>query len=871
MEKSSPEWVRFAPALPEVELIQAPEFTPTLVVSIGATANETLKHLVQYLRISYGSSQLPNLELLQIDVVPERNQTMISTRETHQLDQNRIQLLPNVSLFEKNVYRPSSRHIRWWWYENAMVQSIRAVGRLAIIEDLIQGIDNSILWSTLKRCLPSPHSNLWVIASAADTVGACMAFDIALLAHEASEKKVSKTSLLLLLQDVNTGTEVDKSDRDARVYATLEEVDRLGQNQRTHFYYSLAPNQANLRFSIQQSIFDEIFVSNTHPTLHVNSGLPSPILETLAHFLLAMSMKIPNHNIRDWLQKKARTNPKNTEVYALGAFSVQLPINELIQVIKNRIVFELINNYRKRLMGDSNVVITRQGVLSWLAGKGFAAPRSQLLSEITNAIQDSSHRIIPIEVSNTVSMFNYCLIQRIAAILNGEDSEYAASTGRLELAIQFVEVLSDLFAIAESRLVGTNKNTVQDCIRKLDDLIADLKKWRTAFRRSGLLRISENRMSDARKGYREKCTNDRANNSILSEFDEERIYDKYFSHPSSKESILRKAMKSVGWYWKDDDKRGDNKLCFAITKSPHLPGTCLDMDKDNSLETILDNLEEFVGNYTNMISCRLTLHEAMISEDKKTDNVVEKLERYSQLSVSFDPFHVVESNSEISEGLFLVTGDREAGEILEKHIEGSRIVPAPNYSNALLLRINTGIPVTSLKAYSDLEYSYIPTDPSLHVFEPECIVSIVRQKLSVAKVKASLNFPPNFRSILHDGELVEIFVRAAVVGVISDTGADKIELYWNDHTKHELSISGSWEDALRKFTLEWPGKETSPVGMMNRGKFIKHVDMKCRLIDWGEACDAFTTQTIQQLKESDNLSNKRMGWVFDALVDMLTN
>jgi len=875
MSSALPEWLSTAQANPlhphSTKYLSG--FLPTMIVSIGPSARVVLEQIAARLKLMAGTLQFPGMALLAVDVIPKAGHTPPSPQRGKLLPEQYVLLTPDLANIESNILDPMFRHVRWWWQGNTPNYYGRAIARLGVVSDLLKGFSGSILMKQLRRGLTQPSTKVWVIASAADIVGASMMYDVAMLARNAGGGNISRLSLVLLLQDASTGKEVDHTDREARTFASLIELERLGRNDTVHLHYSAV--DAELRFQYHQALFDDIFLVNANPHLTSTVGQPNPVLATTADTLFTLLSPGVNRSLFDWLLPR---QPMGEEVLvtALGAYSFRLPRQALLQVLKARLVHKMIASLREKLSGDSTLTPSRKHVLAWLNGQGISAPVDTLLAGIAKAVGDPLFQAGSPNTFDTLRNLATSLPPKLAAILNGEDLEFQDFAGRLGMARRFVEELDAVMEIALRKFNGQPLVTIQKCRQLVRNILDDLKAWQNVWGLSGILAISNELYKEAQGRFSNECGRKSAHISVIDENAEEDHFTNYFSVSNAlHEPILQKMPAYTGWHWIYDEKYSHDKVAFSMA----LPAGQVWLDCRNP-EEILRSLEKLVDSFLGIITTSVTLAKEL-NKIKNQSNTryqqsINDLKLKSMISVEFDPFKadaiLGPSIRKIREATFLISGDSAAKDLLYESLDKApQKCDALDDETATLLQVTTQIPLRSLKLYEATEASYVPTDSILHVFESECLMNRARQQRALARQKKPLLFEPASRVIFQDGELVELFARALALRKIHKK---KGRILYELEPGRDVTLAdpADWVKAMQTFTLVWPDQDASPFGPGQRKRNIDALEREiyAHRTEWGRLCAEVRKGILEAMKASERTKEQELAWVLEAVLAELS-
>lgn len=866
----TPRWVQHMPDLNLPSNPTIPDVVPTLLIGIGPTARQVLQQLAKHLKDLYGRIDLPGIRLLQIELeVPGALAPNLVGGEI--LSEAYVQKIsPRMDSVEKNIKSPGLRHIRWW-YSAGLDMTHRPLGRIALINDVLGGLEQSRVYSSLHRILANESiGKMYVIASAADSFGSCIAFDMALLAKIASDNRLERSSLVLFMNDVRTGLDGDQYDREARTLASLDELDRLQHNRYVHFNYNLTSAHATLRRNLNNSIFDKVLVVHGSLSQPNMLGNADPVISATANVMLAMLNQRTETPVSRWVGGGERVD-NTTLVTLMTASAFHIPLRLMTEVLRWRMVEHLVQSWRHQLMGNPNTSFSLKDAFAWLSGKRGSNPlNNEFLRWLADVQQ--GERVFMYEAStvhNASSIFSRALIEQVARLLNNEDPLFQVSSGCLLFAIEFVEQVTNSLRLGQKHIerTGTLSQTgpvLQAMIQTADVAMRQLNEWQKLFRSSGLAEIIDERLNEVRDKLTDWGRDADWKQQVWSEDSEELFFKPLKLHEMGKPSATERAMQLTGWIISQDEFDRP-QLCFAVY--PPKFGIFTGRERD----MLLQALDKLAGYFIQGPEKRMSIAAILESSHEIAETVSAQLTGYGRHAIEsqYDIVEAAKRVAAVPETSFLITGDARAGQLLAqgRSNQFGEILASGDRETVLWLRLRNNVPLAALTTYQTLRSERAGNDSHQHVFEAESLAARATRKLASQKFsKDGLDFDAEFRSILHDGQLLELFARAAILGWIRLDESGQIVLEWEEVTE-VLSVTGSWEQALRCFCLDWPANKKLPGPLKNA--LIDAIDRASEQdLEWPKNCESFMKDVIMPMKGS---SYRRVAWILDVIITDISN
>lgn len=846
---SSPRWLRTMPSLVFAKGTFETPFASTLLIGIGPTARYVTERITKRFQEVYGVENLTQLSLLQIDLAGG------SASRSDTITKSSVSLVPQLDLVERNIKSSQLRNMRWW-YAPDLDEKKRPFGRFSLFADLQEGLDQSRLFTAMQNLISQRHpARLWIITSAADAFGSCVAFDVALLAQAASQTQFSRSTLLLSLQGMHASAGMEYGEREPRILASLDELDRLQRNEHMHFNYSLASQDARLRCSVEQGIFDQILLVNSTMT-SLRPSKTDPLLDATADMVLSTL----NSDVCDKInQAVGNSNRDNnmTLVTLLRSAAMNLPITGMNEVLKWRVADSLIKTWRSRLIEDSNQQLTLQDAAEWVAGRrGNSPPRNGFLRACIAQYNRLDVAAFDPASRNTAAQdLKDALAGQILNILNGEKDEFHASHGRLQLAIDFVERVSNLLKKLKNLTftppIPDSGNLFSAMSDACEIYSRQLNDWRRLFQLSGLPSKIGKFMDESRQNLEQSLDHSEWNRRLWSTQVEQSYFNHLLESNSGQSSLLDLALSVTGWTL--ESVPGESaRLSFAVY--PYQAEGRFGVFQSDEQEKIISALTALGSCITQGHAKSITLASIIRDSpgvlDMIADEMRRSLEPAANEPVEYDTFKATGLGTKVRDDLIIVgPDDLSSLEILSEQLPGAarQVILGSDPETIVCFRLRSNVPLHTMTYYSHLREEVGLTN-DLHgqyAFEAENLVfmaNLLGQKIDPSDVA--------FRQLLHDGELVELFTRAAVLGMICVNQTGQIALDWEGQN---YILSGAlWQEALLRFAVEWPGKrEHWFFGTPAKRRFVERINAESKSGEtWSEKCRQFSKQILEPMKFS---------------------
>jgi len=845
LPSSNPRWVRAMPSLVFPGGASNAPLASTLLIGIGPTARFVTERITRRFQEVYGVDKLTQLSLLQIDLAGGR----ASRSDT--ITRSSVSLVPQLELVERNIKSSQLRNMRWWCAPD-LDEKKRPYGRLALFADVQEGLDQSRLFTAMQNLISQRRpARLWIIASAADAFGSCVAFDVALLAQAANPTQFSKSTLLLLLQGVRASAGMEHGEREPRILASLDELDRLQRNQHMHFNYSLASEDARLRRPVEQGIFDQVLLVNS-VTTSLRQDKRDPLLDATADMVLSTLNQEVQDKFNQTVGNSGRAN-NMTLVTLLRSAVMNVPINGMTSVLKWRVAEYLVKSWRSRLIEDGNQQLTLQDAAEWLSGRrGNSPPRNGFLRACVAQYNHLDAATFDPASRNVAAQdLEDALAGQVLSILNGEEDVFQAPHGRLQLAIDFVERVSNLLKKLQ-KLPSTSPSSDSGHVfsamsEACDTFSRQLNDWRRLFQLSGLPSKIGKFMDESRRSLEQSLDFTEWNRRLWSTQLEQRHFNHLSESNPGQSSLLDMAMSVTGWTL--ESVPGESaRLSFAVY--PYRAGDKFGVFRSDEQERIISALAELGSHITQGQAKSITLASIFRDSPGVLDGIADEMRRSLEPSVNepveYDTFKATGLGAKARDDLLIVGPDDLSLEILSEQLPGAarQVIHGSDPETIVCFRLRSNVPLHTMTYYTNLREEVAPTTDlyGQYAFEAENLVfraNLLGQKIDPEDV--------SFRQVFHDGELVELFTRAAVLGLISVNPKGQITLDWEGQ-EHILSES-LWLDALRQFAVEWPRKREHWLPAKRR--FVERINADSKSGEtWSTKCRQFTAQILEPMKLS---------------------
>lgn len=364
------EWLQNAESLAGEEPRVSPAWLrerPVLFIGLGFAGEQVLSHVVNYLRGRCGedwAEQAPHVRLLQIDV-SEREGAELELVQTTQ-GYSKV----TVGLGSQRRRR-LTRHkgMQWITDEQVARPTGRALGRLALFANLIEGKNQSRLWSALVNTVGDLMDlSVYVVADGfSDEVSGIIA-DTAHLLKASRQGQISRIALCLTLQNAKWPDRLTSGRRNERVFATIRELQRLQRKSPVVWNYAPGLGQAELddTHSWAGPLFDEIlfFDGLGEGTYDISRLSPKDaLLPSIAGCLISLLDRETSERFYEFWQNEVSVPmrqgrvPWEFVVGSMGSYALRLPIEEMRRIVEARIVHKLLFDRLTGLIGFEDLTL----------------------------------------------------------------------------------------------------------------------------------------------------------------------------------------------------------------------------------------------------------------------------------------------------------------------------------------------------------------------------------------------------------------------------------------------------------------------------------------------------------------------------------
>jgi uncharacterized protein YegL len=358
-EKAFHEWLSRAKSLqPEWADPTRLRERPAFFIGLGYAGEKVLTHLANYLRARWGEPWPSRVQLLHIDVTEEEEEAPPTTG------------LPSVRLYIDKRRReklPFGRHIGLDWFNPRYIgKPGRALGRLALFADLIEGKFQSRLWRTLEAELGDLKDiSVYIIADAFSDEASGMIADVAHLVRELGQGQVTMVTLCLAAQHARWPDELSDMRRNERTFATLRELQRLQRKTPVRFPYAPGLGQPELDATSEVPLFDELVIfdgwGEETPDGYRHDisqwRAEDALLATMAECMIALLDPQISHKFYEHWTEQASLSvrlgkvPSEKVAGAMGSYTIRFPIEEMRRVLEARLVHRLLFDREMGLIG----------------------------------------------------------------------------------------------------------------------------------------------------------------------------------------------------------------------------------------------------------------------------------------------------------------------------------------------------------------------------------------------------------------------------------------------------------------------------------------------------------------------------------------
>jgi uncharacterized protein YegL len=868
----------FPAHLSEVESLPAPDRVssstcrPSLVVGLGASGRQVLERVACRLtEMAQSRSRPQDVALLQVDVsLGESHKDAIDKVEWLTEEERLVLAADLQDLDHRITYNPEQYPHLSWWQGNSPYSPSRATARMALVADLFNGLDLSRLWPRLMQALRvsgSENKVVWIVASAAEVVGSGLLFDLAHLVRQAGRYggtqsgTVSQVSLILFMPQARAPEDVDSEmDRQARAFATLQELVRLSVNEwPVRFAYNpdLSASDPVLdSWADQQRVIDDFYLVEGRIA---QGERPEPAFGQVAEALVALLAPQVGRSFEQQAGQLrsapglGQIRPEHVLVNALGAFTYRLPMAALRRALEARLVDDLLQILRTDCL-DTSSRPDRQAAERWLSGGGACALQHPFWSAL--ATREREGGASP-TTQHARAWFEIRLLEKTAALLNGEDPT-APERGQLPFAIDFAD---QVVALLKQRRGGHSQDAqlcVRESVQVARRIQQQLRDWEKTLRSrvsGSLYRCSK----ESLKSARDRLTQEQADQAQATPLDadlEMPFYQDYIEGHLTGEDLRQRAARHLGWAWRrnEDRENQDWQLCLAVAGIER-HATFYTASDAASLIEALDRLAHL---YALIVQERLQFDKVV---GQNSDSVGAQLTQQASPLLDFSKAKTGQVSLEKRQ--FLAVPDQQTAQVIAAHVPSGAVEMAQDPWACTLITLLGPLSLTSLKAYSRAQEGYSPSDPTLHVLLPENLVARLRPAGHKDTVVG-----PALRAVLQDEALVSLFGQAVHAGLISAT-KDGAIVWRQDEKEQEIVLSqqGNWYQAFKRFALELPRQQASPLYGRRRQATIRALKQALTQPP-SKKCSRALDRLIEQLEDpqiTHDPLEQQVGWLLDWL------
>ena len=493
-------------------------YPDALIIGLGRSGEQILGELRRQL-VDQEGTMPDNIRLLTICAqwegkrctsstgsIDEQNPTVLAPEE-------QLILKPDLDRVAEKLHRKEGvwTHLDWWG-ENTPDDPGRAGARMALFYDLMEGLGQSKVWTSLTRRLNGLSQPLvYVVASLALYDESGMALDLPHFIKQAAKEigdGTGRVMTLFFLQRTGAST-LAESDTALNTYAAIRELQRLLL--REPWYYAYNPN-IGLIGSTDTTPVDACYLldglGENIDMSHIDEseGFYPTVADSLLTFLTS--------DVATWHQDYVNQLPamaQDTEnligyptVSTFGCSTIQYPIAGLKKVIKAKFLIDLLYG---GLRGQKSLGIARlsignvkpsldtQNSLDGLTPRDYAIRflrdggrpnRHPLMHFVAKIVEGETveeemlRRLVPAD-KRIDNAFRYALRDELYILLNGNSGDVIRNrTGKLGASKAFLESLMEILEEAEHNTTAYVAVTKQLYLRT--DVVERISNWRATVR-----------------------------------------------------------------------------------------------------------------------------------------------------------------------------------------------------------------------------------------------------------------------------------------------------------------------------------------------------------------------------------------------------
>lgn len=345
---------------------------PALFIGLGIAGEKVLADIATYLRGRCGphwATRARHIRLLHITVSQDdREETRI-----RQTNLGFPQVILGLGREQKNRL---SWHRGMQWFDRACLSNPgRALGRLAVFADLVEGKAESRLWSALQACVGDlVDASVYIIADAFSDEASGMIADIAHLLKVGRPRQVARVFLGLALQNADWQNIPSAPRRNERTFATLRELQRLQRRSPVEWIYAPGLGQPELEARSLEPLFDEIllFDGRGEGERDVSGwAAEDALLPCMAECFIALLDKETSKAFYDIGMNQSSQPlrkgqvPLEFVVGSAGCYALRLPWEEMSRIVGARLLHKMLFDRETGIIGweelDEKGCVCRRG------------------------------------------------------------------------------------------------------------------------------------------------------------------------------------------------------------------------------------------------------------------------------------------------------------------------------------------------------------------------------------------------------------------------------------------------------------------------------------------------------------------------------
>jgi len=445
------EWVRDAEVwqqdshLSEVTWLRR---NPLLVIGLGDGGKTVLDNLVNYLRGRFGvhwSSTGKNIRLLHIDVSGDKIDNHIGIKYEDGY--------PSITLVldREQRSRKLPKHPGLEWFNRERIaRPNRALGRLAVFSNLVEGKEGSQLWSAIQSCVGNLEDiSVILIGDSFRYETRSVIADIAHLVRICNPGQITRVSLFLALQNAQWDNDLRQGQRSDSTFATIRELQRLQTKSEIQWHYAPGIRQRELMSNDEGPLFDEIFFFDGFgeeglnlTELSAKVGILSAITECVVALL--------DHNTSQKFYEigaNQASEPVRTKgvkfddiVGSMGCYVLRLPVDEIRRILDLHLVHKYLFDHETGAIPNFDIE------------EDISIFSDAIISPIRAGDIDEFIDLRGISANAHAAITEKEIIQHITIYLEFRLNQWPA--GHLQWAIRFLEELEKQFPAWKSAIAN---------------------------------------------------------------------------------------------------------------------------------------------------------------------------------------------------------------------------------------------------------------------------------------------------------------------------------------------------------------------------------------------------------------------------------